>query len=67
MLTLPICPANDVQRLAVPSLPLPVGCGLFMVKTAVYLSQGRVLDFVQGDMPYFRRRTVLEILQTRLL
>jgi hypothetical protein len=38
-----------------------------MVQTAAYLSQGRVLDFVQGDMPYFRRRMVLEILRTRVL
>ena len=39
-------------------------CGVFMTQTAAYLSQGRRLGFAQANMPYFRRRMVLDILKT---
>ena len=39
-------------------------CGVFMTQTAAYLSQGRHLVFAQANMPYFRRRMVLDILKT---
>ena len=42
-------------------------CGVFMTRTADYLARGAALDFKQANMPYFRRRMVLEILRTSLL
>jgi len=42
-------------------------CGVFMARTADYLSRNGLLDFSQANMPYFRRRMVLEILTTTLL
>lgn len=36
-------------------------CGVFMTRTADYLARGAQLDFTQADMPYFRRRMVLDI------
>jgi hypothetical protein len=42
-------------------------CGGFMTRTADYLARGAVLDFTQRDLPYLRRRMVLEILRTRLM
>ena len=42
-------------------------CGVFVVKMVDFLSQGlSPLDFVQADMPYFRRRLVLEIKTKRV-
>ena len=41
-------------------------CGVFMTRTADYLARDGRLDFTQADMPYFRRRMVLEILHTTL-
>jgi Ulp1 family protease len=42
-------------------------CGVFMMRTAEYLSRGAELDFKQKHMAYFRRRTVLELLLKSLL
>ena len=42
-------------------------CGVFMTRTADYLARDAVLDFSQQDMPYLRRRMVLEVLRTSLL
>ena len=42
-------------------------CGVFMCKTADYLSQEAHLDFTQADMQYFRRRLVVEIRNSALL
>ena len=42
-------------------------CGVFMTRTAEYLSRGAQLDFTQKHMAYFRRRTVLELLHKSLL
>ena len=42
-------------------------CGVFMTRTAEYLSRGAPLDFKQKHMAYFRRRTVLELLHKSLL
>ena len=36
-------------------------CGVFTCKMADYLGEGRPLVFTQADMPYFRRRMLLEI------
>ena len=36
-------------------------------RTADYLARDGVLDFGQEDMPYFRRRMVVEILRTELM
>ena len=33
----------------------------------LHLARDAVLDWTQADMPYFRRRMVLEILRTTLL
>ena len=67
---------------------MPGDCGVFMTRTADYLSRNGLLDFSQvsltrtltdhlsrdgllpvsqANMPYFRRRMVLEILTTTLL
>lgn len=49
----------------VPSQGNIVDCGVFTCKFADYLGEGQPLDFTQADMPYFRRRMLLEIrLQT---
>ncbi|CAN6468104.1 unnamed protein product [Victoria cruziana] len=40
-------------------------CGVFMIKYADFYSRGLELSFSQVDMPYFRRRTVKEILRLR--
>jgi hypothetical protein len=37
-------------------------CGVFTLKFADYLSEDRPLEFDQSDMPYFRKRIVLELL-----
>ena len=42
-------------------------CGVFMTRTADYVARDAVLDFSQADMPYMRRRMVLELLSTSLL
>ena len=42
-------------------------CGVFACKFADYLSEGLPLVFSQTDMPYFRRRIVLEILNKQYL
>ena len=41
-------------------------CGVFMTRTAEYLARGAWPDFTQRDMPYFRRRMVLELVRTSL-
>ena len=40
-------------------------CGVFMCKIADYLSDGVPLLFTQLDIPYFRRRMVLEIVNDK--
>ncbi|GAB4843607.1 hypothetical protein Ancab_013571 [Ancistrocladus abbreviatus] len=40
-------------------------CGVFMIKYADFYSRGLGLQFSQDDMPYFRLRTVKEILRLR--
>ncbi|XP_058075901.1 ubiquitin-like-specific protease ESD4 isoform X1 [Magnolia sinica] len=40
-------------------------CGMFMIKYADFYSRGLELCFCQEDMPYFRKRTVKEILNLR--
>ncbi|KAG9443770.1 hypothetical protein H6P81_015110 [Aristolochia fimbriata] len=40
-------------------------CGMFMIKYADFYSRGLDLCFSQEHMPYFRRRTVKEILQLK--
>eukprot|EP00250_Pteridium_aquilinum_P004265 c14489_g1_i1 orf=871-2745(-) len=40
-------------------------CGMFMVKYADFLSRGNELKFTQEHMGYFRKRTVLELLQLK--
>ncbi|KAK4265766.1 hypothetical protein QN277_026779 [Acacia crassicarpa] len=40
-------------------------CGVFMIKYADFLSRGLGLCFNQEHMPYFRRRTVKEILRLK--
>ena len=42
-------------------------CGVFMTRTADYISRDAELDWTQDDMRYFRRRMVLEILNKALL
>lgn len=43
-------------------------CGMFACKYAEYLSRGRTtFNFNQSHMPYFRRRMVWEILNTKLM
>ena len=37
-----------------------------MTRTADYLARDAVLNFSQRDMPYLRRRMVLEIIRTCL-
>eukprot|EP00457_Paulinella_chromatophora_P014247 gb/GEZN01014648.1/.p1 GENE.gb/GEZN01014648.1/~~gb/GEZN01014648.1/.p1 ORF type:complete len:214 (-),score=28.10 gb/GEZN01014648.1/:177-818(-) len=41
-------------------------CGVFTLKFADYLSQDLPLAFSQENMPYFRKRTVNDILKTSL-
>lgn len=40
-------------------------CGMFMIKYADFLSRGNELKFTQDHMEYFRKRTVLELLQLK--
>lgn len=42
-------------------------CGVFTCKYAEYLSQDKPFDFDQGDMPYFRRRMIWEMVNKSLL
>jgi sentrin-specific protease 1 len=42
-------------------------CGVFTAKFADYLSENREFNFSQDDMPYFRRRMVLEIKYKKVL
>ena len=42
-------------------------CGVFMTRTADYLSRDGKLNFSQTNMTYFRRRMVYEILNRTLL
>ncbi|XP_014662208.1 PREDICTED: sentrin-specific protease 1-like [Priapulus caudatus] len=42
-------------------------CGMFTLRYAEYLCRNATLTFTQGDMPYFRRRTVYEILTKQIL
>ena len=42
-------------------------CGVFTCKYAEYLSQDKTFDFDQGDMPYFRRRMIWEMVNKTLL
>ncbi|KAK8965974.1 Ubiquitin-like-specific protease ESD4 [Platanthera guangdongensis] len=40
-------------------------CGMFMIKYIDFYSRGLKLSFSQDHMPYFRKRTALEILRLR--
>ena len=42
-------------------------CGVFTLKYADYVSEDCPLIFTQGDMPYFRRRMVIQIMETFVL
>jgi len=42
-------------------------CGVFTLKFADYISEDLPLTFSQSDMPYFRRKIVLEILNKQVL
>ncbi|KAI5069130.1 hypothetical protein GOP47_0015431 [Adiantum capillus-veneris] len=42
-------------------------CGMFMIKYADFLSRGEELKFTQENMEYFRKRTVLELLQLKVV
>lgn len=42
-------------------------CGVFTLKCADWLSDGLIPDFSQEDIPYFRRRIGVEILEGKLL
>ncbi|OQV20328.1 Sentrin-specific protease [Hypsibius exemplaris] len=42
-------------------------CGVFMLKFADFISRGKALTFSQDNMPYFRRRIVVEILKQKLI
>lgn len=53
------CPKN------IPEQKNGCDCGMFMIKYADFLSRGDELKFTQEDMPYFRKRTVLELLQLK--
>jgi sentrin-specific protease 1 len=41
-------------------------CGVFMCKFADYMSENRALDFSSADMPYFRKRMLLELVANRV-
>tara|TARA_B110001452_G_scaffold26841_1_gene21048 strand:- start:917 stop:1876 length:960 start_codon:yes stop_codon:yes gene_type:complete len=49
-----------------PSLSLALA-GVFMLKAAEYESRGSTMTFCEEDMPYYRRRIMLEINSRRLL
>ena len=42
-------------------------CGMFLLKCAEYLSRNASLTFTQEDMPYFRRRMLLEIVKHKII
>ena len=42
-------------------------CGVFALKYADYTVKDAALDFRQADMPYFRRRMMVEILRSTLI
>ena len=42
-------------------------CGMFLLKYAEYLSRNASLTFTQEDMPYFRRRMLLEIVKHKII
>ncbi|WP_419241160.1 Ulp1 family isopeptidase [Cardinium endosymbiont of Nabis limbatus] len=42
-------------------------CGVFLCKFADYLAQNRKIEFTQSDMPYFRQRIGIEILNKKLM
>ncbi|XP_022672379.1 sentrin-specific protease 1-like isoform X2 [Varroa destructor] len=42
-------------------------CGMFACKYAEYASRDARLNFTQGDMPYFRKRMIVELLDRKLM
>lgn len=42
-------------------------CGVFTLKCADYLSENRSLDFTHRDMPYFRARAAMEIVDAEVI
>ncbi|OQR78931.1 sentrin-specific protease 1-like [Tropilaelaps mercedesae] len=42
-------------------------CGMFACKYAEYAARDARLNFTQADMPYFRRRMIVELLDRRLM
>ena len=47
--------------------PYGLDCGVFMCKTADYISQDAQLDFTITDMNYLRRRMTVEIMNGRVV
>jgi len=58
---------DHTWRASIPRQRNGFDCGVFMCKTADYLTQDARLDFSQNDMTYFRRRLVVEIHNKLLL
>ena len=42
-------------------------CGVFTLKFADFVARDAEINFTQGDMPFFRERIMLEILQSTIL
>ena len=57
---------DEIVR-AIPQQINECDCGVFASKFADFLSEGVPLSFKQADMPYFRRRMTLEIMNGRVL
>ena len=41
-------------------------CGMFALKYADYAAQDAEANFTLADMPYFRRRTMIEIIESAI-
>ena len=58
---------NSVPLQDIPEQLNGCDCGVFTCKYAEYVSQDKAFDFDQGDMPYFRRRMIWEMINKTLL
>lgn len=58
---------KDVLPKAIPHQNNGCDCGVFTLKFADYISERLPLKFSQKDMPYFRRRILLEIINGAIL
>ena len=56
-----------VYKSKTPYQPHGLDCGVFMCKTADYISQDAQLDFTITDMNYLRRRMTVEIMNGRVV